>query len=67
MPVIKLSISELNEMKRKKLIASLTKTASEVTGIPEKSFIVLLDEYPAQNIGVGGIDLVEFRKDQDRG
>ncbi len=67
MPVIKLSISELDEMKRIGLISGLTKTASEVTGIPEKSFIVLLDEYPAQSIGVGGIDLVEFRKDQNRG
>ncbi|PWR74100.1 4-oxalocrotonate tautomerase DmpI [Methanospirillum lacunae] len=57
MPVISVEIGPLTSEVKEELIKTLTKTASSITKIPESSFIVLVKEYPADAIGVGGIPL----------
>jgi len=59
MPVISVEIGPISTEMRTDLIKKLTKTASEVTGIPEATFVVLIKEYPKDAIGVGGVPLSE--------
>ncbi|MEZ4601268.1 MAG: 4-oxalocrotonate tautomerase DmpI [Syntrophotaleaceae bacterium] len=57
MPIITLGISPQTTEKKEQLIARLTAAAAEVTGIPAEKFIVVIDETPRENIGVGGVPL----------
>ncbi len=57
MPVISVEIAPLAPGVKEELIKSLTNTTSAITKIPEESFIVLVKEYPADAIGVGGTPL----------
>lgn len=61
MPVISVEIAPLATEVKEELIRSLTKTSAEITKIPEESFIVLVKEYPADAIGVGGTPLSKRR------
>ena len=61
MPVITVAMHTTSAEQKKSLIAALTETAVKVTGIPEKSFIVFIDEYPEEGIGIGGRTLKEIR------
>jgi len=61
MPVISVEIAPVSTEIKEELIRSLTKTTSEITNIPEESFIVLVKEYPPEAIGVGGTPLSNRR------
>ena len=54
MPVIIFEIEKFNRDRKVQLIKSFTEVASEVTKIPKESFHVLIKEYEASNIGIGG-------------
>ena len=55
MPVITVDLAVLPDRAvKQRLIESLTSAASQSTGIAEEKFIVLLNEMPRDNIGVGG-------------
>lgn len=54
MPNIQIDISTLDVDKKRKLVKEFTKTASEITGIPEQAFVVFINEHSRDNIGVGG-------------
>ena len=54
MPVITIDMSTVTKEKKAQLVATLTRNASEITGIPEEKFIVLINELERDNIGVGG-------------
>jgi 4-oxalocrotonate tautomerase len=54
MPVIKVDCSFLDIEKKEKLIKALTETASDIMGIRESAYIVLINELGRDNIGVGG-------------
>lgn len=62
MPVITFDGSRLSKEQKQALIERFTRAASEVTGIPEQSFIVFLRENDPDNIGVGGVSLAERKK-----
>lgn len=62
MPVITVDISAMTIEKKAELVKELTAKASEVTRIPEEKFIVLINEMPRENIGVGGTLLSELMK-----
>jgi 4-oxalocrotonate tautomerase len=62
MPVITIDISTMTTEKKAALVKELTVKASEVTQIPEEKFIVLINEMPRENIGVGGKLLSEIMK-----
>jgi 4-oxalocrotonate tautomerase len=62
MPVITIDISTMATEKKAALVKELTAKASEVTQIPEEKFIVLINEMPRENIGVGGKLLSDIMK-----
>jgi 4-oxalocrotonate tautomerase len=62
MPVITIDISTMTTEKKAELVKELTVKASEVTRIPEEKFIVLINEMPRENIGIGGRLLSDIMK-----
>jgi len=61
MPVITIAMDQTSEEKKKQLVESLTKEAVKITGYPAEYFFVYVQEYPSENIGVGGQTLKEMR------
>ncbi len=63
MPVITLELGtgQASEAQKKELIGRLTSEAAGITGIPDAKFTVFIDEYPAENIGVGGKTLKDIK------
>ena len=61
MPTITIAIDQLSEEKKKQLVENLTKVAVEITEYPAEYFFVYVQEYPTENIGVGGKTLKEMR------
>lgn len=57
MPVITIELWPVSQEVKAELIKNLTKTASEITNLPQSAFFVYVREYPADAIGVGGIPL----------
>ena len=64
MPIISITMGQLDARQKSTLIKELTSTAVDVTKIPEQSFTVLIHEMEDQNIGVGGKPLAEVKKAQ---
>ncbi len=60
MPTIFFYGPELEKEKKRELVKSFTKKASEVTGLPENSFVVYLKSSTPEDVGVGG-ELLEDR------
>ena len=54
MPVITLDTAALTKEKKAALVETLTRDASDITGIPREKFSVLINELDRDNIGVGG-------------
>lgn len=56
MPVINLDGvgGDLSKQQKRRLIKELTEKASEITGISESAFTVLIKEMDYENIGGGG-------------
>ncbi len=61
MPAITIAMDQTSEEKKKQLVEKLTRDAAEITGYPTEYFFVYVQEYPAENIGVGGKTLKEMR------
>ncbi|MCT8977838.1 2-hydroxymuconate tautomerase family protein [Clostridium sp. CX1] len=61
MPVVKVGISKLTKEKKKEVIERVSETLSDITNIPKQAFVVLIDEYDADNVGVGGVQLSEHK------
>lgn len=64
MPVITMDGPKLTREQKAELVKSFTRIASEVTKIPEKSFIVLIEERERDNVGVGGVLLSDIQPDK---
>nr|WP_320140851.1 4-oxalocrotonate tautomerase DmpI [uncultured Cohaesibacter sp.] len=64
MPVITMTLGadQIDQQKKNAFIETVTKCASEITNIPEQSFIVFIEQLDSDNIGVGGVSLTEKRK-----
>ena len=61
MPSITIKTSPASEEKKIKLIEAFTKEASEILDYPPEFFFVYIDEYPTENIGVGGKTVKEIQ------
>ena len=61
MPTITIALDQTSEEKKKQLVKNLTREAAEITGYPPEYFFVYVQEYPIENIGVGGKILKEFK------
>ncbi len=60
MPLISVEAVHPTQEQKEKLIAELTKKASEILGVDEKFFYVLVKENDLDNWGVGGKTLKQF-------
>ncbi|KLU66602.1 4-oxalocrotonate tautomerase [Desulfosporosinus acididurans] len=54
MPFIKLEAGKIDKEKKEKLINEFTRVASDILGISEEAFIVLIKENEMDNWGTGG-------------
>jgi 4-oxalocrotonate tautomerase len=63
MPTINIDIGlgQTNEEQKKQLISRLTADAAEITGMPAGTFITFINEFPLENIGLGGVTVKELR------
>ena len=61
MPTITIALDQTSEEKKKQLIENLTREAAEITEYPAEYFFVYVQEYPTENIGVGGKTLKKLR------
>lgn len=52
MPSITFDINKLSEDQKEQIVEEFTKSASRITGIPEESFYVFINEFSAENVGV---------------
>ena len=59
MPLITMKIAPLPKEQKKELAQKMTRLASEITGIPEPALTMFVEEYPTENIAVGGTLLSE--------
>lgn len=64
MPVITIAMHPVSNEEKKTLISTLTRSAAQVTQIPEAAFIVLVNELAEEAIGCGGRTLKEMRASQ---
>ncbi len=66
MPIINLDLGlgQTNEVQKQQLISRLTTVAAEITGIATEKFITFINEFPAENIGLGGKTLKEVKAGQ---
>lgn len=54
MPAINVEIGQLSIDQKRELVRRVTKAASEASGVPEQAFYVFVNEYPHENVAVGG-------------
>lgn len=66
MPMISIEAVHPTKEQKEQLIAGLTKTASEILGVDEKFFYVLVKENDLDNCGVGGKTLAQFLAEQKK-
>ena len=66
MPIISIDAAHPTAEQKDRLIAELTKTASNILGIDEKYFYVLIKENDLSNWGVGGKNLQKFFAEQKK-
>ena len=66
MPIISIDAVHPTKEQKEKLIAGLTKTASEILGVDEKFFYVLVKENDLDNWGVGGKTLAKFTEENKK-
>ncbi|MBQ6976490.1 MAG: tautomerase family protein [Selenomonadaceae bacterium] len=63
MPLISIDAVHPTKEQKEKLVAELTKTASNILGVDEKFFYVLVKENDTDNWGIGGKTLTQFMAD----
>lgn len=66
MPLINVEIGKLSREQKLQLISRLSRTASEITGIPLNAFMIVINELDDENIGIGGRSIGELKAEADR-
>ncbi len=61
MPLINVEVGKLSREQKLELIARLSRTAAEITGIPLNAFMVVINELEDDNIGIGGRTIGELK------
>ena len=63
MPTITVSGPVTDVERKRKLADGLTKVAAEAYGLPPQAIIVIIQEVPAENVGIGGCLLCDRKRD----
>jgi len=66
MPLISIDAVHPTKEQKEKLVAELTKTASNILGVDEKFFYVLVKENDLDNWGIGGKTLAQFMAEKNK-
>lgn len=61
MPVITMEVGKLSRDQKKELVERFTEIAVEVTGIPKQYLIVVVREWPDENLGIDGQTVEEIK------
>lgn len=64
MPYIQIETATATKEQKEKLISEVTRVASEILGVDEKSFYVLVKENEADNWGIGGKTLTRILQEK---
>lgn len=64
MPIIQIEAVRPTLEQKEKLISEFTRIASEVLGVDEEFFYVLIKENDVDNWGIGGKTLTKFLKEK---
>jgi len=66
MPIINIDLGQgqTTEDQKKQLILRMTADAAEITGMQRENFITFINEFPLENIGVGGRTVKEIKAGQ---
>ncbi|SHF14064.1 4-oxalocrotonate tautomerase [Desulfofundulus australicus DSM 11792] len=62
MPVIMVHGPKMNKEQKAELVKSFTEAASKIMNIPTQAFTILIQETERENVGVGGVLLVDRDK-----
>ncbi|MGN0954987.1 4-oxalocrotonate tautomerase DmpI [Dialister sp.] len=62
MPFIKVETAKASREQKEKLIADVTRAASEALGIPQEAFYMVVNENSTDNWGIGGKTLTNLNK-----
>lgn len=65
MPIVEISIAPQTTKKKEEISKVLTEELSRITGIQKQAFTILINEFPPENISVGGKMLSEMFKERD--
>jgi len=60
MPIIQVHCSQLNTKQKKEMIQQLTKVTAKITNLPQKEVSIIIQQYPPDQIGLGGKQLSEI-------
>jgi 4-oxalocrotonate tautomerase len=62
MPVINISGPKMSLEQKRQLVKEYTEIGSKITGSPEATFTVLINEFEPANVGGAGMLLVDRKK-----
>ncbi|TKG97026.1 4-oxalocrotonate tautomerase family protein [Puteibacter caeruleilacunae] len=66
MPVINFQGAKLSTDQKKELIQKFTEVTKDVTHSPDQFITVVIEEYPDENLGVGGKTVSEIKADRNK-
>lgn len=67
MPIIAVKTAKHTKEQKAKLIADITRVASEDLGMPQEAFYVLVEENEPENWGIGGKTLPQILAEKNDG
>jgi 4-oxalocrotonate tautomerase len=61
MPVIAMEVAKISKEQKKDLVKRFTEVASDVTGIDKQYIMVIIRDWPDENIGIDGQTVEEIK------
>lgn len=61
MPTITMEVGKLPREQKKDLVEKFTEVAVEITGIPKQFMLIVIREWPDENLGLDGTTLEEIK------
>ena len=62
MPHITVGVPKRDVDTKRKLVAKLTDVVAETYGVPKEAVSIVVEESPPENVGVGGVLLVDRQR-----
>lgn len=62
MPSITMELVKMSKEKKAQLVKEITESTSRLTGLPQQAIFVFIKENEPENVGVGGVLLLDMNK-----